>query len=78
MDHGDENRFNSSVVFHKSDMGYPRVEKAICAVTSNNKIIPIRPMSNKPPVVDIDPGTLLFIGCLLILLPLLFTGFLSQ
>lgn len=35
-------------------------------------------MSNKPPVIDIDPATLLFIGCLVILLPLIFTGFLSQ
>ncbi len=36
------------------------------------------PMSNKPPVIDIDPGTLLFIVGLLILLPLLATGFISQ
>lgn len=35
-------------------------------------------MANKPPVLDIDPATLLFVGSLIILLPLLFTGFLSQ
>lgn len=35
-------------------------------------------MAKKPPVIDIDPATLLFIGSLLILLPLIFTGFLSQ
>lgn len=33
---------------------------------------------NQPPVLDIDPATLLFIGGLLILLPLIFTGFMAQ
>lgn len=42
------------------------------------KIITIRTMSKKPPVIDVDPATLLFIGCLLILLPLIVTGFLAQ
>lgn len=35
-------------------------------------------MAKKPYVLDIDPATLLFIGSLLVLLPLIFTGFLSQ
>ena len=48
------------------------------AKKSPTKKSPAKKSPKQPPVVDIDPATLLFIGSLFILLPLLATGFISQ
>lgn len=83
MDRGGETGSNLSVVFYKllgklcsiTHVQYPQIIRDYCLTVLDHFL---KTMSKKPPVIDIDPATLLFIGSLLILLPLLFTGFLSQ